>query len=89
MTITESLIEEATLQWFGELGYATPHGPMLAPGELATERDSFGDVVLIGRLRDAIRRLNPAMPEEAREDAVRKVLLVVTQIGRASCRERV
>ena len=65
MTITESLIEEATLQWFGELGYAALHGPMLAPGELAAERDSFRDVVLGARLRDAIRRLTPAMPEEA------------------------
>ncbi|MDY0280612.1 MAG: type I restriction endonuclease subunit R [Salinivirgaceae bacterium] len=78
MTISESLIEEATLQWFGELGYAALHGPMLAPGELSAERDSFGDVLLVGRLREAIRRLNPAMPEEAREDAVRKVLLVAT-----------
>ena len=40
------------------------HGPMLAPGESATERDSFGDVVLGARLRDTIRRLNPAIPEE-------------------------
>ncbi len=78
MTINESLIEEATLQWFGELEYAALHGPMLAPGEPAAERDSFGDVVLVGRLREAIRRLNPAMPEEAREDAVRKVLRVAT-----------
>jgi type I restriction enzyme R subunit len=30
--------------------------------------------VLIGRLRAAIARLNPAIPEEAREDALRKVL---------------
>jgi type I restriction enzyme R subunit len=78
MSLSESLIEEATLQWFGELGYVALHGPMLAPGELAAERDSFGNVVLGARLRDAIRRLNPAMPEEAREDALRKVLLVVT-----------
>ena len=53
MTITESLIEEATLQWFEELGYAALHGPLLAPGESAAERDSFGDVVLAGRLREA------------------------------------
>ena len=31
-----------------------------------------------GRLRAAIRRLNPAIPEEAREDAVRKVLRLGT-----------
>jgi hypothetical protein len=35
----------------------------LAPG--AAERDSFGEVVLVGRLRAAIRRLNPAIPKEA------------------------
>lgn len=78
MKINESFIEEATLQWFGELGYAALHGPTLAPGELASERDSFGDVVLVGRLREAIGRLNPAIPEEACEDALRKVLRVAT-----------
>ena len=49
----------------GELGYAVGHGPHLAPGEPAAERDSFGEVVLVGRLREAIRRLKPAIPEEA------------------------
>jgi type I restriction enzyme R subunit len=33
-------------------------------------------VVLVGRLREAIRRLNPAIPEEAREEALRKALRV-------------
>jgi len=32
----------------------------------------------VGRLREAIRRLNPAIPEEAREEALRKVLRVAT-----------
>ena len=72
----ESIVEDAALTWFGELGYAIGHGPHLAPGEPAAERDSFGDVVLVGRLREAIRRLNPAIPEEAREEALRKVLRV-------------
>ena len=35
-------------------------------------------MVLVGRLREAIRRLNPAIPEEAREEALRKVLRVAT-----------
>ncbi|MFZ2854918.1 MAG: type I restriction endonuclease subunit R, partial [Rhodocyclaceae bacterium] len=66
------------LQWFGELGYAIGHGPQIAPGEPAAERASFAEVVLAGRLREAIRRLNPAIPEEAREEALRKVLRVGT-----------
>ena len=74
MSLHESHVEDAALEWFGELGYAVGHGPHFAPGEPATERASFGDVVLVGRLRDAISRLNPAIPEEAREEALRKIL---------------
>ncbi len=48
MSLNESIVEEAALEWFGELGYAVGHGPHLAPGEPAAERDSFGDVVLVG-----------------------------------------
>ena len=71
---TESVVEQATLSWFEELGYAVAHGPSIAPGEPEAERNSFGDVVLVGRLRDAIDRLNPDIPAEAREEAFRKVL---------------
>ena len=78
MTLNESIVEDAALEWFGELGYAVGHGPHLAPGEPAAERDSFSEVVLVGRLREAILRLNPAIPEEAREEALRKVLRVGT-----------
>jgi type I restriction enzyme R subunit len=87
MSLNESIVEDAALEWFGELGYAVGHGPHVAPGEPAAERDSFSEVVLVGRLREAIRRLNPAIPEEAREEALRKVLRVgtpsLTQTNRA------
>ena len=67
--------------------YAVGHGPHLAPGEPAAERDSFGDVVLVGRLRAAIARLNPSIPADAQEEAFRKVLRVgtpsLTQTNRA------
>jgi type I restriction enzyme, R subunit len=53
--LTEAIVEEAALGWFQELGYAVLPGPQLAPGEPAAERESFGDVVLVGRLREAIR----------------------------------
>ncbi len=78
MTLNEATVEDATLEWFGELGYTLGHGPDLAPGEPAAERDSFAEVVLVGRLREAIQRLNPAIPEDAREEALRKVLRVAT-----------
>jgi len=87
MSLNESTVEEAALSWFRELGYAIGHGPHMAPGERAAERDSFGDVVLKARLQEVIHKLNSKIPEEAREEALRKVLRVgtpsVTQTNRA------
>ena len=54
-----TIAEEAALGWFLELGYTVLPGPQLAPGEPADERESFSDVVLVGRLREAIRQINP------------------------------
>ena len=61
MNFNESTVEEAALSWFEDLGYAIGHGPHMAPGEPKAERDLFGDVVVVGHLRDAIRRLNPSI----------------------------
>jgi hypothetical protein len=49
MSLSESVVEDAALTWFRELGCAVGHGPHLAPREPATERNSFDDVVLAGR----------------------------------------
>ncbi len=78
MSLTESIVEDAALTWFGELGYAIAQGPQIAPGEQAAERDAFGDVVLVARLRKALQRLNLDIPDEAREEALRKVVRVAT-----------
>jgi type I restriction enzyme R subunit len=42
MSFTESIVEDATLSWFGELDYVLLHGQIIAPGEPAAERTSFG-----------------------------------------------
>ena len=78
MTLNESIVEAAALGWFQELGYDVLPGPQLAPGEPTAERETFRDVVLAGRLREAIRKLNPAIPEDAREEALRKLLRLAT-----------
>ncbi len=76
--LVENDVELAARAWFQALDDSVVHGPHIAPSEPAAERDSFGEVVLAGRLREAIRRLNPVVPEEAREEALRKVLRVTT-----------
>ena len=83
-SLNESTVEDAALSWFEELGYACTNGLLIAPGEPAAERESFGDVFLVGRLRAAISRINPTIPVEAQQDALRKVLHhdVVSFIGK-------
>jgi len=73
-TFTESIIEEAALSWLEALGYETRNGIEIAPGEPAAERVDYEQVVLEGRLRAALSRLNPFIPTEALDDAFRKLL---------------
>lgn len=73
-SFSESVVEDAALEYFAELGYTVAHGPDLAPDEAASERANYGDVVLIDRLRAALNRINPKIPAETIDEAVRKVL---------------
>jgi type I restriction enzyme R subunit len=72
---TESVVEDAALAWLSNLGYRVLNGPEIAAGEPAAERNdpNYRDVVLEGRLREALIRLNPDLPAEAIEDAYRKL----------------
>lgn len=74
-SFTESVVEEASLSWLESLGYAVLHGPDIAVGMPGAERSdpNYRDVVLEGRLRQALVRLNPDLPAEAIEDAYRKL----------------
>jgi type I restriction enzyme, R subunit len=73
---TESVVEQAALDWLAALGYSALHGPEIAAGEPTAERGDSGyrDVVLEARLRASLTRLNPDLPGEALEDAHRKLM---------------
>jgi len=71
--LTESEIESAALDWLKAMGWETLFGPEIAPGETAAERESYGQVVLERRLRQALERLNPQVPPDALEEAFRKL----------------
>lgn len=75
---TESVVEEAALDWLRATGWVVAHGPDMAPDAAAAERRDHADVVLAQRLRDALARLNPALPAEALEDAFRKLTRLET-----------
>ena len=74
LTFHESVVEEAALGYFRNLGYETKFGPDIAPDGKEKERQNWNDVVLVGRLKAALDRINPHLSTDAREDALRKAL---------------
>ena len=59
---TESVVEDAALEWFGELGYRVVHGPEIAPGEAAAERENYEQVMLTGPAAGRPRSAQPRRP---------------------------
>jgi len=76
-TITENETEVICLSYLERLGYSIHSGPDLSPGGLFQERE-YSEVILSGRLRDAVDRLNPLIPFEGKEEAVKKILRLDT-----------
>ena len=72
--LPESAIEQALLAQLRALGYRIEHGEAISPDGHRPERESYAEVVLRQRFADAVRRLNPGLPPEAQQDAMRQVL---------------
>jgi type I restriction enzyme R subunit len=72
-SFTESVVEEAALGWFRELGYMVVAGPDMAPETGSKARASYGEVSFPALLHTALSRLNPELPAEAIDDAFRKL----------------
>jgi type I restriction enzyme R subunit len=72
--MSEEAVEKAALAQFRKLGWSVFHGNEIAPGEPNAERDAYTEVVLKRRLQRAVRKLNPDLPEDARDEAIRRVL---------------
>ena len=71
--ITESVVEQTALAWFESLGYTVESGPAISPGEPGAERGEYDQIVLVGRLQTALENINPNIPPDAIEEAVRKI----------------
>ena len=69
---TESVVEQAALDWFRALGYDVVGGPDMPPGPHAL-RESYADTIFPSVVRGALARLNPNLPNEALDDAFRKL----------------
>ena len=78
--MTEDQLEQETLGWLADVGYTHVYGPDIAPDGNEPERSNYTQVVLVERLREAIQRLNPNVPQVAREDALQQVLNLETPV---------
>ena len=73
MSIQESDLEISCLRWFAELGYEVLASADLDPAAEHGERESVDEVVLQGRLRGALGKLNPELTAELLDEALRRI----------------
>ncbi|MBO9379641.1 HsdR family type I site-specific deoxyribonuclease [Sphingomonas histidinilytica] len=72
--LSEAAVEQVVLDHLVGLGYVISTDAEIGPDGKSPEREAYADVILTKRLVAAIEKLNPAIPLEARGDALRKVL---------------
>lgn len=71
--ITESAIELLAIQHLESLGYHFLYGPDIAPDGHSPERDLFEQVLLLNRLKTAVRKINPGIPVDAQNEAIKEI----------------
>jgi len=70
---SEDDLEQWALEELQGMGYSYLHGAALSPENDSPARESFQEVLLLGRLEAAIRKLNPALPDDAVRTAINTV----------------
>jgi type I restriction enzyme R subunit len=68
--LAESHVEEAALDWLADLGYEIASGLVIGPDGAKPERASYGDVLLVARLDEAVAKLNPALSPATRAEVI-------------------
>ena len=71
--ISENEIEQIAISYLQNMGYTHILGPDISVDGVHPERQ-YNEVVLINRLRNAIDRINPKITQDAKDDAIKKVL---------------
>jgi type I restriction enzyme R subunit len=69
---TENHVEEAALEWLGDLGWTIAYVIDASPDGPSPIRAAYHAAILVHPLRPALQRLNPAIPLDTREEAIRR-----------------
>ncbi|NPE30049.1 type I restriction endonuclease subunit R [Methanococcoides sp. SA1] len=71
--ITENEIELMAIELLESSGYEYINGYDIAPDSAKPARESFEEVLLLSRLEDAITRINPDIPYDNIQDAIKQI----------------
>lgn len=71
--ITENSIEAFAIELLDRLGYEYIYAPDIAPDSETPERDTFEQVLLVERLQQAVHKINPSIPADAQQEAIREI----------------
>jgi len=77
--ITEDAVEQIAIELLESSGFSYIYGPTIAPDGESPERSRFDEVLLVGRLKNAIEAINAGVPQEAKDQALRQVLNLPSQ----------
>ena len=72
--ITEEQVELRSIEWFEELGYQYKDGYEIAPEGVNPEREDFRQVILEERLKSALIRINPDIPNQTIQNSIPQIL---------------
>jgi len=71
--LTESEIEQLAIDKLQDLGYTYLLGPAIAPDGDTPERETYEQVLLIDRLKKAVKRINKFIPADAQAEAIKEI----------------
>jgi len=71
--ITENAIESFAIELLDKLGYEYVYAPNIGPDGSSPERVSYEQVLLVDRLRRAVKRINHSIPADAQAEAIKEL----------------
>jgi type I restriction enzyme R subunit len=81
---SEAALELDVLETLAELGWVPREGKQIAPG--SGERESWAELIIPSRLREAVAKINPDLPADAVDEVVDRLLSPQSQDVRAENR---
>src|SRR5690554_4291003 len=76
--MTENEIEQLSIDLLKQQGFTYLNGTDIAPDSSTPERQTFEEVILKQRLENAVRRINPSIPNDAQQDAMKQILRIAS-----------